>query len=171
MEGDYFHMASNTVVFDGMIIFCEVVEADGFAAAARKLGHSASHVSKEIARLEQRLGTRLLNRTTRRISPTEAGRIYYESARQILSDAREAEQRMLGVSDRPFGQLRVSAPVIFCQAHLNGWLPEFLTANPGVQLRLEASEQMVDMVSEGFDVVLRPRDHEVNILRNRNCRS
>ena len=83
-----------------MVLLCTVVEQESFTGAAKKLGHTPSHVSKEIARLEARLGTRLLNRTTRRISLTESGRIYYENARRIVDDARAVENKLHALGDR-----------------------------------------------------------------------
>ena len=138
-----------------MIVFCEVVEAAGFSAAAQRLGHSASHVSKEIVRLEDRLGARLLNRTTRTVSLTDDGRIYYEHARRVVDDARDAESAILSVKDKPLGLLRVSVPVSFSLNYLNQWLPEFLDAYPEVNLEIEASDRIVDIVAEGYDVVVR----------------
>ena len=148
-------MSSNNAVFDGMIVFCEVVEATGFSAAAQRLGHSASHVSKEIVRLEDRLGARLLNRTTRTVSLTDDGRIYYEHARRVVNDARDAESAILSFKDKPFGLLRVSVPVSFSLNYLNQWLPEFLDAYPDVNMEIEASDRIVDIVAEGYDVVVR----------------
>ncbi len=95
-------MDHNKGLFDGMVLFCTVVEQDGMSAAAKLLGHTPSHVSKEIARLEARLGTRHLNRTTRRISLTESGRMYYENARRIVDDTRALQDRLHSVGDRPF---------------------------------------------------------------------
>lgn len=148
-------MDNNNGLFDGMTIFCEVVEANGFAAAANRLGHSASHVSKEIARLEARLGARLLNRTTRRLSLTEIGRTYFEQSRQIIGDAKAVQKRILSIGEKPIGLLRISVPVSFSQTHINQWLPEFLQTYPDVRLDVEVSDRMVDIVAEGFDVVIR----------------
>ena len=141
--------------FDGMVLFCAVVEAGSFTAAARKLGHSVSHVSKEVARLEGRLGTRLLNRTTRTISLTETGRVYYDQARQIVRDAEAIDQRIQAVGDRPFGLLRVSVAVMFGHAYLNQWLPEFLSDYPDITCEVEVSDRKVNIVAEGFDAVVR----------------
>lgn len=148
-------MNMNKDRFDGMIVFCAVVEADGFAAAAKQLGHSPSHVSKQVVRLEERLGVRLLNRTTRRLSLTETGQTYYEEARRILDEALEIQNRILSAGDNPTGLLRVSVPVSFARNYLDTWLAEFLNIHPEVRLHLEASDGMVDMVAEGFDVVVR----------------
>lgn len=155
MEGHYYQMDTNRNLFDGMTIFCEVVEANGFAAAAAHLGHSASHVSKEVARLETRLGARLLNRTTRRLSLTEIGRTYFEQSRQIIDDAKSVQNRILSIGEKPIGLLRISVPVSISQTHINKWLPEFLQTYPDVRMEVEVSDRMVDIVAEGFDVVIR----------------
>lgn len=155
MEEDCFQMNINTDLFDGMIVFCAVVDADGFAAAARQLGHSPSHVSKAVARLEQRLGVRLLNRTTRRLSLTEVGQTYYEEARRLVDEAADIQNRIVSAGDTPTGLLRVSVPVSFARNHLDGWLASFLQVHDQVRLHLETSDRMVDLVAEGFDVVIR----------------
>ncbi|MEX3008540.1 LysR family transcriptional regulator [Hoeflea sp. TYP-13] len=148
-------MDNNRDLFDGMAIFCAVVDANGFAAAAERLGHSASHVSKEVARLEARLGARLLNRTTRTLSLTDVGQTYYEQAHRIVEDAREIRNSILSIGDKPMGLLRVSVPVSFARNYLDGWLPEFMRTYGDVRLHVEASDRMVDVVAEGFDVVVR----------------
>lgn len=148
-------MDHNEDLFEGMVLFCSVVEQDGMSAAARLLGHTPSHVSKEIAKLETRLGTRLLNRTTRRIGLTESGRLYYENARRIVNDAAAVQDRLHSIGDRPFGELRMSVPVVFAHGWLNDWLPEFLTRYPDVKLHLDVSERFADMVGEGIDLLVR----------------
>ena len=148
-------MDNNKDIFDGMVLFCAVVAQEGMSAAAKLLGHTPSHVSKEIARLETRLGTRLLNRTTRRISLTESGRIYYENARRIVDDARAMQDRLHSIGDRPFGELRMSVPVIFAHGWLNDWLPEFLMRYPDIDLNLDISERRADMIGEGIDLLVR----------------
>ncbi|CUK17103.1 D-malate degradation protein R [Ruegeria denitrificans] len=151
-------MDHNKDLFDGMVLFCTVVEQEGMSAAAKLLGHTPSHVSKEIARLEERLGTRLLNRTTRRISLTESGRIYYENARRIVDDTRAVQDRLHSVGDRPFGELRMSVPVVFAHGWLNDWLPEFLQRYPEVDLNIDVSERRADMIGEGIDLLVRIGD-------------
>lgn len=148
-------MDHNKDLFDGMVLFCAVVAQQGMSAAAKLLGHTPSHVSKEIARLEARLGTRLLNRTTRRISLTESGRIYYENARRIVGDASALRNRLHATGDRPFGELRMSVPVVFAHGWLNHQLPEFLTRYPEVGLNIDISERRADMVAEGIDLLVR----------------
>lgn len=148
-------MDHNKSLFDGMFLFCTVVEQDGLSAAARVLGHTPSHVSKEISRLETRLGSRLLNRTTRKISLTEAGQIYYENARRIVAETKAIEDRLHRNTDRPFGELRMSVPVVFAHGCLNEWLPDFLDRFPDVMLNIDISERRADMIAEGIDLLIR----------------
>src|SRR5437899_567093 len=99
-------------------LFARVVEGRSFSAAARGLGTTTSAVSKRIARLEERLGARLLERTTRRVAPTDAGAAFYARAARILADVDEAEHAVASLGGAPRGTLRVSAPVIFGERHL-----------------------------------------------------
>lgn len=139
----------------GMSTFVEVVNAGGFAAAAQRLGVSRAQVSKAVMRLEAHLGTRLLNRTTRRISLTETGRVYYERCREILEEIDEVERIAGEQSDRPRGRLTVSAPTSFGILHLKQLIPEYITAYPEVQVSLSLSDRFVDVVAEGFDLAIR----------------
>lgn len=148
-------MDHNRHLFDGMYLFYTVVEQQGLSAAARLLGHTPSHVSKEIAKLETRLGARLLNRTTRKISLTEPGQTYFENARRIIEETRSVEDRLHAIGDRPYGELRMSVPVVFAHGYLNRWLPEFLERYPDVTPNIDVSERRADMISEGFDLLVR----------------
>ena len=136
-------------------MFVGVVEAGSFTAAAERLGHSVSFVSKEIARLEARIGARLLNRTTRTQSLTDAGRDYYERCRQIVADAEEAEDRVSLGRERTRGLLRVSAPVSLGLGRLASVLPDFLETHPEMRAEIDLNDRMVDMMADGFDVVIR----------------
>ncbi|WP_294222065.1 LysR family transcriptional regulator [uncultured Shimia sp.] len=148
-------MDRNRDLFDGMYLFYSVVEQNGLSAAARVLGHTPSHVSKELARLENRLGTRLLNRTTRKISLTETGRTYFENARRMIEDTRAVEGRLNALGDRPYGELRMSVPVVFAHGCLNSWLPEFLERYPDMTLNIDISERRADLIEEGIDLLVR----------------
>ena len=106
-----------------MIVFARVVEARSFSAAARQLGVSKSTVSKHISRLEDRLGARLLNRTTRRLSPTEVGLAFYERCARIAAEVEEAEAAVTSLHASPRGTLKVNAPMSFALAHLDPALP------------------------------------------------
>lgn len=138
-----------------MAVFVRVVETSGFSAAGRALGLSPSAVSKVISRLEDRLGARLLNRTTRSLSVTDEGRAFFERSRQILAEIEAAEQSVSRVGDRPRGRLRVTAAAAFAVHQIVPLLPEFLALCPEVHLELNISDRLVDLVEEGYDVGVR----------------
>jgi len=148
-------MDQNKNLFEGMVLFCAIVEQESLSVAAKLLGHTASHVSKELARLESRLGARLLNRTTRRLSLTETGQIYYDNARRLVNDAGVIETQIQTLGDRPFGELKMSVPAVFAQGCFRDWLPQFLETYPDIKLNLDVSDRKVDMVSEGYDLIVR----------------
>ncbi|MBI4968374.1 MAG: LysR family transcriptional regulator [Rhodospirillales bacterium] len=139
----------------GMAIFARVVEEKGFSAAASALGLSKSAISKQLAKLEDRLGVRLLNRTTRRLSLTDAGAAYYERAARILAEAAEADRAMSALVEAPRGLLRVNAPMSFGVRHLGPALPDFLAQHPEVSIDLALNDRVVDLVDEGFDLAIR----------------
>lgn len=135
--------------------FVGVVEAGGFRAAARGLGLTPSAVTKRVAALEERLGARLLNRTTRRVGATDVGQAFYERARQIVSDLREAESAVGELQGEPRGRIRLSSPVDFGRRYLTEPIADFARAYPAIELDVAFSDRFVDVVEEGFDVVLR----------------
>jgi DNA-binding transcriptional LysR family regulator len=138
-----------------MEAFVQVVDQGGFTDAARKMGLSKSAVSKHVAALEARLAVRLLNRTTRRVSPTELGLAYYDRARVVLADAAEADSMVTAMQATPRGALRVSAPVSFGVRQLSGAVARFLCAYPEVDVNLVLDDRFVELVAEGFDVAVR----------------
>jgi len=146
---------TNTDLLDGVAVFVGVVNAGSFTAAARAQGHSTSYVSKEITRLEKRLGSRLLNRTTRTISLTDAGRAYYERCSQIVIDAENAQRSINQLQERPSGLLRINAPVSFGSKYLLDILSQFMHRYPDVKLEVEFNDRLIDVVAEGYDVVIR----------------
>jgi DNA-binding transcriptional LysR family regulator len=135
--------------------FVQVVEAGGFRAAAERLGLTASAVSKRIRALEGRLGARLLNRTTRRVAPTDVGRALFERARALLADLEDAEAAVAELQSEPRGALRVGAPMDFGRRYLAEPLAAFAAAHPRVCLDVQLTDRFVDVVGEGFDVVVR----------------
>lgn len=151
-------MAGNREALDGVTVFVQVVESGSFTAAAKRLGNSTSFISKEVTRLENRLDVRLLNRTTRKISLTDVGRLYFERCKQLIADAEEAERSIHQLHGEPRGVLKVSAPVSFGLAYLRSALPQFLDTYPDIQLEIELNDRFVDVVAEGFDVVIRVGD-------------
>ena len=138
-----------------MIAFVAVADTGGFTAAAAKLGLSRAAVSKSVMQLESHLGTRLLNRTTRRVSLTEIGRVYHERCQDILRDIEEVEAIASEQADKPQGLLRVSAPTSFGRLHLYRAIPAYLIQYPEVRISLSFSDRFVDVVSEGIDVAVR----------------
>ena len=141
--------------FQGMQLFTRVVDAGSFTAAAEQLGISRALASKLIQNLEDELGVRLLNRTTRRVSLTDAGRNYYQRVSEILAQLIEAEAEAAELQVDPRGRLRVSAPISFSVRHLAAAFAEFQRKFPRVELDLELSDRHVDLVDEGFDLAIR----------------
>lgn len=138
-----------------MEVFVAVANAGSFAAVADAMGMSAVMVGKHVRQLEDRLGVRLLNRTTRRQSLTEAGRDYAERCRLILAEIRAAESGAEAMRSAPRGNLRISAPVSFGTQRLAPALTEYLAAHPEVSVDLNLSDRIVDLVEEGFDAAVR----------------
>ncbi|MDP6571960.1 MAG: LysR family transcriptional regulator [Rhodospirillales bacterium] len=138
-----------------MAVFVKVVEAHGFSAAARRLRLSKSAVSKRVSRLEERLGARLLNRTTRRLSLTEEGSAFHQRAKSILADIEEAEQAVSRLHAVPRGTLRVSAPMSFGTLHLAPAVPDFMARYPDLRVDIALNDRLVDLVDEGFDLAIR----------------
>ncbi len=147
-----------------MTLFVEVVKSQGFRAAADKLGLSRAQLSKAVMQLETHLGTRLLNRTTRRISLTETGQIYYERCKTILQDIDEIEGIAGAQTSKPHGRLSVSAPTSFSILHLQKAIPAYLQQYPDVQIALSLADRFVDVVAEGFDVAIRIAELEDSSL-------
>jgi DNA-binding transcriptional LysR family regulator len=159
---------------DAMEIFAEVVEAEGFSAAARNLGVSKSAVSKQVARLEDGLGVRLLNRTTRRLSLTEAGSTFYEACRRVLDEAEAAERAVSNLSAAPRGLLKLNAPMSFGFLHLARAIPEFHARFPQITIDMAMNDRFVDLVEEGYDLALRIgelRDSSLVARRVAPCRA
>ena len=139
----------------GMAVFARVIDAGSFTAAAAQLGMSKSAVSKAISALEDRLGARLLNRTTRRLALTEVGRAFYERCARIVAEAEEAERAVTHLQLTPRGTLRVNAPMSFGALHLGPALAVFLARYPELKVDLELSDRFVDLLEEGYDVAVR----------------
>jgi DNA-binding transcriptional LysR family regulator len=136
-------------------IFVKVVELSSFTAAAEALEMSQPVVSKAVTRLEEKLGARLLNRTTRRLSLTEAGSELYGRSVRALAEIENAELEVARFQTEPRGLLRVSAPMSFSILQLGPAVQSFLTRFPGVTLELSLDDRQVDLVEEGFDVAVR----------------
>ena len=140
---------------DAMQAFVAVADLQGFAPAARKLALSPSAVTRLIAALEEHLGARLLQRTTRQVTLTDAGARYLERARRILADVEEAEDAVEGERIRPGGRLVISAPVGFGRLHVSPMVSAYLKRYPEVGADLRLSDRMINLVEEGVDLAVR----------------
>ena len=140
---------------DAMQAFIAVADLQGFAPAARKLGLSPSGVTRLIAALEDRLGARLLQRTTRKVALTDVGARYLERARRILADVEEAENSAQAERTRPSGRLVVSAPVGFGRLHVSPVMSAYLKRYPEVGAELRLADRMINLVEDGVDIAVR----------------
>jgi DNA-binding transcriptional LysR family regulator len=138
-----------------MQAFVAVADSQGFAPAARKLGLSPSGVTRLIAALEERLGARLLQRTTRSVTLTDVGTRYLERVRRILADVEEAESSAEGERTRPSGRLTVSAPIGFGRLHVSPVMSRYLARYPEVAGELRLSDRMINLVEDGVDLAVR----------------
>lgn len=153
---------------EAMTVFVAVADLQGFAPAARKLGLSASAVTRMVAALEERLGARLLQRTTRSVMLTDVGARYLQRARQILADIEEAEGSAQAERARPSGRLVVSAPVGFGRLHVTPLISAYLQRYPDVSGELRLTDRMVGLVEDGIDVAVRIGDLADSSLVARN---
>ena len=150
-----------------MEAFATVVDQGGFTDAAKKMGISKSAVSKHVSSLEARLGARLLNRTTRRVSPTEIGLAYYDRARRVLNDAGEADSLVTSMQSAPSGLLRISVATDFGVNHVSPILGDFLLEFPDITVNMVLNNRFVELISEGFDLAIRMGELEDSTLRAR----
>lgn len=150
-----------------LYFFAAVVESGGFSAAGRALGVPKSRLSKRIAQLEERLGVRLLQRTTRRFVVTEVGERFYGHCRAVLEEARAAQDAVDELRAEPRGVVRLSCPVSLVQSVLAYVLPDFMALYPKLQVRVLSSDRRVDLIGEGYDLAIRVRsklDTDANMI-------
>jgi len=140
---------------DAMRTFVQIVDNNGFAAAARRLGQSPATVTRSIAALEQHFGVRLLHRTTRSVRVTEVGQRFLEASRRILADVEDTESLMSGERATPRGTLVVTAPVLFGRLKVLPHVDRYLTSYPEMQVRLMLLDRVVNLIDEGVDVAVR----------------
>ena len=148
----------------GIEVFVEVAEQGSFSGAARRLGLSSSAVGKHVAALEERLGARLFNRTTRRVSLTEAGARFYEHAGRLLAELAEAEVAVGELHAEPRGTLRVNGPMSFGIRHLGDAVADFIRLHPKIRIELSLTDRFVDVVDEGWDIAIRIGDLDSSSL-------
>ena len=143
---------------DAMLAFTKVVASGSYVEAGRQLGLTRSAVSKGVIELEQILGARLLDRTTRNVSPTEAGLAYYERCLAILSDIEETELQISRLHDEPRGTLKLNAPMSFGVLHIGSAIADFMAVYPDLKVELLLNDRFIDPIEEGFDVTIRIAD-------------
>jgi len=142
-------------LLSGMRAFINTVDMGSFSQAARELSTSKATVSKQVAALEDHLRVRLVPRTTRTLNLTDEGRIYVDRARSIFDDLEDAEDAVSPLGAEPRGRLRISAPHTFGAMHLSEALAAFIERYPLIQLDIDFSDRLVNLVDEGFDAVIR----------------
>lgn len=142
-----------------MLFFAEVVDRGGFAAAGRALNVPKSKLSRRVADLEARLGVRLLQRTTRKLSLTQAGEIYHRHCVAMREQAEAADEAVAHVQTEPRGTVRVTCPVTLAQSTIGPVVPRFLAAHPQVRIDMQVTNRVIDLVQEGVDVALRVRSN------------
>jgi len=140
-----------------MLYFAEVVDRGGFAAAGRALGIPKSRLSRRVAELEGRLGVRLLQRTTRKLSLTQTGEVYYRHCAAMRDEAAAAAEAVAEVSEEPRGTIRVACPITLAQSNVGHVIAQFMLVYPQVRIEMRVSNRVVDLVEEGIDVALRVR--------------
>jgi DNA-binding transcriptional LysR family regulator len=140
---------------NAMKLYCQIVDTGQLSIAADQLNLSKGAVSKQLAKLEAHLGGRLLNRTTRRLSPTEAGMAFYERAKLILESVAEAECVVTGLTAEPRGTLKITAPMSFGLQHLGAFLAKYQQKYPKVNIDISLHDRQVDLLEEGYDLALR----------------
>ena len=140
---------------EAMSLFVAAVEAGSLSAAARRFGIPLATVSRKVSDLERHLNTRLLNRSTRRLTPTDAGEAYLAACRRILDDVGEAERAAAGEYSAPTGELAITAPVVFGRLHVLPVVTGFLSAYPDVDIRLSLADRITQLVEDHFDLALR----------------
>jgi DNA-binding transcriptional LysR family regulator len=147
--------------FESIRAFTKVVQAGGFAAAARAMGVSRSVVNKYVIALENDLGAQLLRRSTRQVTPTETGHAFYDRCVQILTELDEAVAAVSELQDSPAGNLRINAPMSFGVMHLGAVVSEYLARYPNVHVELVLNDRFVDSIEEGFDLTVRVAEPDV----------
>ena len=153
--------------FDEMQMFVRIVDAGSISKAADQLGVAKSGVSRRLADLERRLGVKLINRTTRRSSLTEAGSAYYRGAVALLADVAELDASVASSESRLEGVLRVAVPLSFGLGHLAPAIQDFMAANPGVDVHIDFSDRRIDLVEQGVELGIRIADLEDSSLQAR----
>ncbi len=159
-------------LLEGLVIFHQVITHGSFTSAAEITGHSTSYISKEINKLESRLGIRLIHRTTRRLSLTPEGEYYYQQCQSVIETALEAEAAISGEDAKPRGRLKISCPIAFGVNELSPIIIKYQNAYPEVEFDIELDDRHVDVIGEGYDIVIRSSRSQIDSsLISRRLRS
>ena len=160
----------NFPAVSAMVVFTQLVESGSFTTTARRLGLSKASISRELAALEERLGAQLLVRTTRRMSLTEIGEVFYERCRRVVEEAEDAERSIHQLQAEPHGSLRVTVPMSFGVHQIAPRIPRFLARHPALKVEIEATDRVVDLVYERIDLAIRiRRPQESSYVIRRLC--
>lgn len=143
--------------FNDLYYFCLVVEHRGFTKAGRQSGIPKSKLSRRIAELEERIGVRLLQRSTRGFSVTTAGEMFYAHCAAMVEDAQAAHESLASLRSEPSGLLRVSCPIVMAQHYVAALLPQFMARHPRIRLALDATDRPVNVIEERYDIAIRAR--------------
>ncbi|RTR37249.1 LysR family transcriptional regulator [Shewanella canadensis] len=141
--------------WEGVSEFVAVAEAESFTKAAKRLGISTAQVSRQVSALETRMATKLFHRTTRKVSATEVGRIYYQHCRQVLDGLEEAERAITNLQTTPRGLLKITAPVTYGERTLAPLVNDFIAKYPELEVKISLTNQKVDLIDEGYDLAIR----------------
>ncbi|ABV85594.1 LysR substrate-binding domain-containing protein [Shewanella pealeana] len=141
--------------WEGVSEFVAVAEAESFTKASQRLGISTAQVSRQISALETRLASKLFHRTTRKVSVTEVGRVYYQHCRQVLDGLEEAERAITNLQTTPRGLLKITAPVTYGEKTIAPLINDFASLYPELEVKLNLSNQKLDLVDEGYDLAIR----------------
>ncbi|WP_413737738.1 LysR substrate-binding domain-containing protein [Shewanella sp. BJSY2023SW001] len=141
--------------WEGVSEFVAVAEAESFTKAAKRLGISTAQVSRQVSALETRMATKLFHRTTRKVSVSEVGRIYYQHCRQVLDGLEEAERAITNLQSTPRGLLKITAPVTYGERTLAPLVNDFVAKYPELEVKISLTNQKVDLIDEGYDLAIR----------------
>jgi DNA-binding transcriptional LysR family regulator len=145
----------STLQWQGICEFTAVAESGNFTQAAKKLLISTAQVSRQVSELEQRLNTKLFYRTTRKVTLTEEGQLFYQQCRGILDGLENAERSLTNLQSTPQGKIKISAPVTYGERHIIPLINQFLIRYPQVEIEVQLSNQRIDLIDEGYDLAIR----------------
>ena len=141
--------------WEGVCEFAAVVETQSFTAASKQLGVSTAQVSRQVTALEKRFGVKLLYRTTRNVTLTEEGRLYYQNCRQVLDGLEAAEREITNLQQKPQGKIKLTAPVTYGEKHIVPLINDFLLQHPALDITIHLTNQQLNLLDEGFDLAIR----------------